>query len=348
MEEIKKQIKNNDEPLRIILDKSWGERFLEWSKLIFKVALYGLFVFLFFWSYFQTLEKNAIKPWDIESYYVWKNEEHVIPKEWEEWVAWIEVNWTIWNNSMSDWMYGTIVASETIIQMLDNAQKDNEIKKVILEINSPWWTVLDSEKISKKINEVKAQKEVYALMEAVAASGWYYIASQCDKIFAYNETITWSIWVIIQLPNFEELMDKIWVKYFEVTTWEFKSMWSPFSEMSPWAMAIFKDMADESYETFINRIIEWRWMERVNLLELADWRIYTWKQAFKNWLVDSNEWKQWILKSLNEEYWEYNIILYWTKKSPFEELFAPMWRAMNKFLWKASMDQRAQLMYIMN
>lgn len=334
------------EPIKIILDKTLWEKIFWWIKFVIRIFV----IIMIVWTISSANNKKDFlaQPWDIESYYIWNFWENIDPIEWKKWVAWIKISWIIWNKWMKQWMSDWITSSEMIIQMLEIAKNDEEIDKIIIEINSPWWTVLDSEKIAKKIIEVKKEKKIFALMESVAASWGYYIASQCDKIFAYNETITGSIWVIIQIPNFEKLMEKIWVKYYSITSWEFKTMGSPFEEMDEKVKNIFKEMINESYETFVERIVNWRKMDKEKVLKLADWRIYSWKQAFENWLIDSNKWKEWVFEDLKKEYWEYNLILYWIKKSPFEEIFAPMWKTLNNFLWKASVSQKTQIMYIMN
>ncbi len=83
---------------------------------------------------------------------------------------------------------------------LDSILKDDTVKGVVLEVNSPGGGVIESAEIHEKLVQIKEQKEIpiYVSMGTYAASGGYYIAAPADKIFAQKETITGSIGVIMQ------------------------------------------------------------------------------------------------------------------------------------------------------
>lgn len=346
-EKILENSEKKSEPVKIILEKNLSEKFLDWFKFWFKIIFVLIVISLFVWV--SKMEDWLAQPWEIESFYVdiyWnKVNKYLIEKPW---VAVVKISWMIWNRSMKMWLNDWITASEDILTILEIAKNDEEIKKIILEINSPWWTVLDSEKIANKIEEIKKTKQVFAFMDWVAASWGYYIASQANKIYAYWETITWSIWVILSIPNASELMQKIWVSQINITSWEFKSMWSPFEKMDEKVEKVFQEMVDESYKKFVSRIDNWRKnLDEKQILKIADWRIYSWNQALKNWLIDSLWWKEKLISDLKSEIWEFNLIEFWIAKSPFEELFSPIISA-KKLFFKAESFSGLKIMYMMN
>lgn len=346
-EKIQEKISENSEPVKIILEKNLSEKFLDWFKFLWKIIFVLIIISAFIWV--SKIEEWISQPWEIESFYVdiyWNQLDKFLTEK--PWVAVVKINWMIWNRSMKTWINDWITASEDILTILEMAKNDAEISKIVLEINSPWWTVLDSEKIARKIEEIKKTKQVFAFMDWMAASWWYYIASQADKIYAYWETITWSIWVILSIPNAAELMQKIWVSQTNITSWEFKSMWNPFEKMDEKVEKVFQEMVDESYEKFISRIENWRKnLDWKQILKLADWRIYSWNQALENWLIDSLWWKEKLISDLQKEIWVFNLIEFWIAKSPFEELFSPIISAKKIFLW-AEKFSWVKMMYIMN
>ncbi|MDU5536080.1 MAG: S49 family peptidase, partial [Anaerococcus sp.] len=104
-------------------------------------------------------------------------------------------------------------SNDYIVEKLDEALDDDTIKGVILHVNSPGGSVYASEKIAKKIEEVKEKNiPVYSVMQELAASGGYYISAPCDKIYASNETFTGSIGVIMQSYSLEGLFEKYGIK----------------------------------------------------------------------------------------------------------------------------------------
>ena len=328
-----------------VLEKSSSEKVLDWVKFWVKSLFFLIFIMMIFNSAELSSEIWS-SIWSIQTKYVWKYWETVVKKPEKPEIAWIKVSWIIANKWF--WVVSWVSASENIMLMLDLASKNDKVKLIVLEIDSPWWTVLDSEKIANKINEVKRYKKVYALLESVAASWGYYVASQCDKIFAYDETITWSIWVIISIPNVSKLAEKIWIDKINISSWKFKTMWDPLSPFDNKSKEIFQELVDESYEKFVKIVSLWRNIPEKQVRWYADWRIYSWIQAEKLNLIDSLWWKDKLLKELDQIAPDFNTLLFNISKSPFEELFIPMWKALKSFIWINSGDLNIQSMYLLN
>jgi protease IV len=177
-----------------------------------------------------------------------------------------------------------------VIDKLDKAEHDKKVKAVILDINSPGGEVYGSDLIAQKVNEVKnSGKPVIALMRDVAASGGYYIAAPATKIVASNSTITGSIGVFLETTDMTGLYDKLGIKSYTVTNSEgdFKHV-DPkeLGDKDSEAYKIIQGIADDTYDQFVQTIIDGRSMTRDEVVALADGRIYSGKQAKEIGLID--------------------------------------------------------------
>ena len=317
-------------PISIEIKKSK----LESIGIVIRFMIRSLFVFLIIVMLFGiSMGSQGFLPQKVSSY-----EKHYInwygqtlnkkistlnqEKTEEDVVLIISINGMIANKGM-EMLEGTM--SEDVLSILDIALEDSSIKAIILKINSPGGTVIDSEKIAQKVQEVKTVKPVYAILESIATSGGYYIASQASKIFAYNETLTGSIGVIMQIPNVADLMDKIGVKMYSMTSGPMKSMGSPYEEMTPEKREIFQALIDESYEGFLDRVSSGRNMEYKTVKEIADGRILSGKQAEKLGLIDSTGGIEAVKNELDlDNLGHLELIEFKLPKTPLEELLMPL------------------------
>jgi protease-4 len=204
-------------------------------------------------------------------------------------IALLEVEGTIVNQpSTQGFFQNTGYDHKAFLQQLEHAFKDNQVKGIVLKVNSPGGGVVESDEIYHKIRQLKEKypKPIVTSMANVAASGGYYIAAPTDKIFANRSTITGSIGVIIQSFNVKELADEWGVKPQTFTSGPHKDILSPFKEMSKEERQIVQNLTDEMYANFVDVIVEGRGMDRNKVLALADGRIYSGQQAEKNGLVD--------------------------------------------------------------
>lgn len=180
-----------------------------------------------------------------------------------------------------------IMDIDGVIKNLDRAIKDNSIKGVILEVDSPGGTVYHSEMMRQKILEYKAtEKPIYTSMGLVAASGGYYISAPTDKIFASEETITGSIGVISRYTNLEGLYDKLGIKFNTFTSGDFKDMGAENRDMREDEREYAQSIVNEFYEGFVKIVADGRGMNEQRVRNLADGRTYTGRNAHDNGLVD--------------------------------------------------------------
>lgn len=173
------------------------------------------------------------------------------------------------------------------VKNLSKFRESKNIKAIVLRIDSPGGGVAVSQEIYSEIQRVKKTgKPIFASMGSIAASGGYYIAVPCDRIFANPGTITGSIGVIMEMPNFEELLRKIGVYFMVIKSEEHKDIGSPFRKMSDVEKQLLKNVIDDVYNQFVEAIVLERGMKKEDILKIADGRIITGKQAMELGLID--------------------------------------------------------------
>lgn len=179
--------------------------------------------------------------------------------------------------------------ASTIIDELDKVQSDETIKAVILRVNSPGGEVYAAQLIKDKIEEVKAEKPVIAYFEDLAASAGYYVSAPADKIVSNETSITGSIGVLIQFQDIEGLYNKLGIQNYVVTNsnGDFKvSDPSTLGDEESEAYQIYEGILNDTFEEFVDVIEEGRPLSRQEILDIADGRVYSGKQALDLKLVD--------------------------------------------------------------
>ncbi len=184
---------------------------------------------------------------------------------------------------------GTITdeVRKDVIKHLGSFRSNRNVRAVVLRIDSPGGGVAASQEICNEIRRVKTSgKPVFASMGSVAASGGYYVAIPCDRIYANPGTVTGSIGVIMQMANVEELLEKIGVYFMVIKSQEHKDIGSPFRRMTDRESELLKQVIDDVYNQFVDAIVLERGIEKEDVLKIADGRIVTGKQALELGLVD--------------------------------------------------------------
>ena len=184
-------------------------------------------------------------------------------------------------------IYGTIGSSNDVIRQLKKYSKDSSIPAIVLDIDSPGGAVVPSQEIYEEVLKAKkAGKKVVASMRSLGASGGYYIACSADTIVANPGTLTGSIGVIFEFPMVQELFKKIGVKFEVVKRGELKEVGTSFRPMTQEERDLLQSVIDDTYNQFVDAVKEGRGLEREKILELADGRVYTGRQAKELGLVD--------------------------------------------------------------
>ena len=177
---------------------------------------------------------------------------------------------------------------DSFMEQLDDIYKDDSVKGVIMQVNSPGGAVYNSEQIANKIKEIQTDKKipVFTVMKTMAASGGYYISAPTDKIYASNETLTGSIGVIMSSRSFQGLFEKYGIKEQNITTGKMKDAGSIGKDMTDEQKKYFQDLINSSFDRFIKVVSQGRSMKEDEVRKLADGRVYDGAQAKNNGLVD--------------------------------------------------------------
>ncbi len=184
-------------------------------------------------------------------------------------------------------LYGPIFSSSKIVKQLKKYRKDKTIDAVVLRIESPGGAIGSSQEIYEEVKKTRESgKTVVASMGNVAASGGYYAALGADKIVANPGTITGSIGVIAEFFNFAELVDKLGIKAETIKSGKFKDSGNPYRELTGEERRYFQEMIDDSYQQFVGVVSKERGIDEEKLLEIADGRVFTGKQAKELNLID--------------------------------------------------------------
>ncbi len=181
---------------------------------------------------------------------------------------------------------GMILSSKKIIRNINAFKKNNDIKVIILRIDSPGGGIGPSQEIYREIMKIKAVKKIITSMGSVAASGGYYIASATDGIVANPGTLTGSIGVIMEYVNIMEIAKKIGISPIVIKSGEFKDMGSPLRKLKDSEKKIFQALVDELHLQFVTDAATARGIDIKTMATLADGRVYTGQKALKLKLID--------------------------------------------------------------
>jgi len=172
---------------------------------------------------------------------------------------------------------------------LEKAAKDDEIKALILRIQSPGGTVNASDLLYYEIMQFKKERKVkvVACLLGIATSGGYYVATAADHVVAQPTTLTGSIGTIALKFNVQGLMEKIGVEEETVKSGEKKDIWSPFRPSSAEEKKILQSIIDEYQVKFLEVVKSGRKnMTEADLAQVKDGRIFSGSQALEVHLVD--------------------------------------------------------------
>jgi protease IV len=178
------------------------------------------------------------------------------------------------------------IDSDKVVKLLKKYEKDDDIKAIVLRVDSPGGAVAPSQEIHDAVKRIKARKKVVVSMGGMAASGGYYISAPADRIFAEPGTLTGSIGVIFLHFNVRGLLE--WAKVEETTlkSGKYKDTLSPFRPIQETDREEIQSISDDVYSQFVQAVAQGRGMPEARVREIAEGRIYTGKRAKELKLVD--------------------------------------------------------------
>ena len=179
-----------------------------------------------------------------------------------------------------------VANSVSIVKLIKAAVKDENVKAIIIDLDTPGGEVTASDEI---YHELKlCEKPVVAMMNSLAASGGYYVACGANKIVAHKSTMTGSIGVILSSYDASELVEWAKVKPLLYTSGKMKSMLNPLKPVTEEESAIAQALVMNAYKEFAGIVSEARNipLEKITEGELGDGRVFDGEQALANGLVD--------------------------------------------------------------
>jgi protease IV len=189
-----------------------------------------------------------------------------------------------------------VIAGESrdkFMGLLEAVRKDNTVRALVLEIDSPGGGVTASDEIYDAIVDLKKEKniKVYASMNSLAASGGYYIACAADEIYAQRTTLTGSIGVLFSRMDLSAMGEKYGIRDGSIVSdgATYKDAGSMFKELTPDQTVYFKSILNDAFDTFKNVIKEGRGDRlKGDINEIANGKIYSARQAKELGLVDGD------------------------------------------------------------
>jgi len=179
---------------------------------------------------------------------------------------------------------GSSMGSTTIVNALKDAAKDEDVKAIVMRVDSPGGSALASDLIWRQTQTI--DKPIVASMGDVAGSGGYYISMGADRIFAEPGTITGSIGVVGGKMCMKGLYDKIGMATEIIARGENSGMFSSTAKFSKSEREVVEKMMKDIYEQFTSKAAKGRGMDKDELEKLAGGQIYTGRVAKRNGLVD--------------------------------------------------------------
>jgi protease-4 len=182
---------------------------------------------------------------------------------------------------------GTATGADKIVNNIRRAADDMFVKAIILRIDSPGGSPIAAGEIVQALKYAREKKKtVIASFGGIAASGGYYIAAYADKIVSNPATITGSIGVIGQYPQFARLLADFGVTTEVVKEGSHSDMFSGLRRFSSVEVLALDRLMEESYRDFINTVVEGRKLPTAEVEKIAQGRVYTGAQALDLKLVD--------------------------------------------------------------
>lgn len=192
------------------------------------------------------------------------------------------------SDSSNSFTQSTTTGSRELIELFEDIKNQEEVKAIIIRINSPGGSVTAAEEMYQTIIRYKKELNIPVVisMSDTAASGGYYIALAGDYIYANDTTLTGSIGAIIQTYNIQELADRYGVKNVIVASGRNKDLLNPFKPVDEEQRQLLQTVVDEAYRQFLTRIQESRPVDSSLLSEVADGRVMSGAQAKSYQLID--------------------------------------------------------------
>ena len=183
---------------------------------------------------------------------------------------------------------GVILDPTTTVDELRRLADDDSVKAIIIHVNSPGGGVAASEEIYREVKHIRDDKKKYIVssIQAVGASGAYYVSSATNKIYANNGSVVGSIGVIAEWVNYGDLMRWAKLKPEMLKVGKFKDTGDPTRELTPEERQYMQGLIDNMYGQFVQAVADGRHTKVSDITPIADGRVWTGQQAVGMHLID--------------------------------------------------------------
>jgi protease IV len=178
-------------------------------------------------------------------------------------------------------------AVEHALKQIRQARDDQDVKAVVVRVDTPGGTVAGSDQIWREISMLKGRKPVVVSMGGMAASGGYWISAPGDAIYAEPTTLTGSIGVISEFPQVEGLLEKLGVQVSTIASGKWKDSGSYFRPMTDEERKRWQEVLDHTYQRFLRVVAQGRNLTLQDVNAAADGKILTAQEALRLKLVNS-------------------------------------------------------------
>ena len=234
-------------------------------------------------------------------------------------VAVIDISGPIVAQKDTKFLFEEVTSSDEIRKLIRTADKNDRIKAIIFEINSPGGSAVASEEIASEIQ--KTNKTTVAWIREIGTSGAYWVASSTDYVIANRMSITGSIGVIASYLGFSGFLAEHNVTYERLVSGNLKDIGSPFKEMTEEERILFQKSLDEIHDFFIEEITKNRNLRKRDIEKIATGTFYIGAKAKDLGLVDKLGSREEVINYIEKQIGEdADLVEYKKEKGFFESL----------------------------
>lgn len=179
-----------------------------------------------------------------------------------------------------------IIDAKDVLIEIRKQIRNKKVKGIVLRIDSPGGAVGASQDLFYGIKEMKKKKPIIASFGNIAASGGFYTAMAATKVVSEPGSLTGSIGVIMQLPNYAKVAEKIGVSFVTIKSGKFKDTGNPFRTMSEEEKLLLETNINDVQDQFVKAVAESRGLKVEDVKKFADGRVFSGRQALDYGLVD--------------------------------------------------------------
>lgn len=172
-------------------------------------------------------------------------------------------------------------------EILEDLKNNDKVKAIILNVNSPGGSAVGGETLYRILKDINSKKPIITVMGSMATSAGYMITLGTERIFAHHGTITGSIGVIMQIPNFKKAADNLGISFEHIKSSPLKGSPSPFEEKNKEAFKVIKSMMGDFYKYFKQIVKTERKLSKLDFNRTTDGRIFSAHKALEHNLIDA-------------------------------------------------------------